>query len=82
MPADDPIAIPVEGGGHLQVMTLLGDGPAPYEPFLRELARGRGFQRLGRRVRAGLETELALLAAQGRLEIRDHEIRPICGPDF
>jgi len=80
LPADDPM--PLEDLGHHQVMALLGGRPAPYEPFLRELARVRGRQRLGRRVREALAAELALLARQGRLEIRDHEIRPIRGPDF
>ena len=77
LPADDPTAMPVEGTGHRQVMALLGGGSAPYEQFLRELARARGCQRLGRKVREGLEAELALLAGQGRLEIRDGEIRPL-----
>lgn len=77
LPAGDPNPMPVEGPGHLQVMALLGGRTAPLEPFLRELARVRGFQRLGRRVREGLEAELALLARQGRLEIRGDEIRPL-----
>ena len=77
LPADNPRPMPAEGLGHRQVMELLDGRSAPYEQFLRELARARGCQRLGRRVREDLEAELELMARHGQLEIGDDEIRPL-----
>lgn len=60
-----------------QVEALLDglNGSALLDPFLRDLARTRGFQRLGRKVREGLEAELAMLAQQGRIAIGGGYIR-------
>ncbi|MEF8730079.1 MAG: AAA domain-containing protein [Accumulibacter sp.] len=77
LPDNEPEPMPAEDRGHRQVRELLDGRPAPYEPFLRDLARVRGFQRLGRRVREDLEAELELMARHGQLEIGDDEIRPL-----
>jgi len=60
-----------------QVEALLDglNGSALLDPFLRDLARARGFQRLGRKVREGLEAELEMLAQQGRVAIGGGYIR-------
>jgi very-short-patch-repair endonuclease len=60
-----------------QVETLLRglNGTALLDPFLRDLARARGSQRLGRKVRAGLEAELEMLARQGKVAIGGGYIR-------
>ncbi len=60
-----------------QVEALLRErnGTALLDPFLRDLARARGFQRLGRKVREGLEAELEILARQGKLAIGEGYLR-------
>lgn len=50
-------------------------GTALLDAFLREFARTKGFQRLGRNVRKGLETELDMLSRKGRILIRGGMIR-------
>jgi hypothetical protein len=50
-------------------------GIVPLETFLREIARSKGFQRLGKRVRMGLEAELATLAQSGKISIEGEIIR-------
>lgn len=62
---------------HGEVEVLLGKlgGTAPLETFLRYLAQSKGFRRLGRKVRMGLETELEMLARRGRIEIRSGIVR-------
>ncbi|MBL8433129.1 MAG: hypothetical protein JNK80_12085, partial [Dechloromonas sp.] len=60
-----------------QVEALLSEmgGTALLDAFLREFARTKGFQRLGRNVRKGLETELDMLSRKGRILIRGGMIR-------
>jgi len=53
------------------------NGDTLREQFLRDLARARGFQRLGRKVREGLEAELEMLAQQGRVAIAGDSIQLI-----
>lgn len=62
---------------HGQVETFLGrtGGIAPLESFLREMAKSKGFQRLGKNVRKSLEDELAKLRRQGKLSIKGGVIR-------
>lgn len=62
---------------HGQIETFLGrtGGIAPMETFLREMAKSKGFQRLGKNVRKGLEDELAKLRRQGKLSIEGGVIR-------
>lgn len=47
----------------------------PLETFLRDLARSRGSQRLGRHIRKALEVEVRRLAAQGKIAIEDGGVR-------
>lgn len=62
---------------NVHVETLLSHmgGIASLENFLREIAKSKGFQRLGKRVRIGLETELATLTRQGKIAIEGEVIR-------
>jgi very-short-patch-repair endonuclease/superfamily I DNA/RNA helicase len=62
---------------HGQVEALLGKlgGAASLEIFLRDFAKLKGFQRLGRNVRKGLEAELEMLTRQGKIAIQDGVIR-------
>lgn len=60
-----------------QVEALLSEmgGKALLDAFLRQFAKTKGFQRLGRNVRKGLETELDMLSRKGRILIRGGMIR-------
>lgn len=62
---------------HGLVEAFLGraGGIAPLETFLREMAKSKGFQRLGKNVRKGLEAELAKLRRQGKIAIEGGVIR-------
>lgn len=62
---------------HGQVESLLNDlgGISPLEDFLRHFAKANGFQRLGRNVRKGLESELARLRLKGKITIESGVIR-------
>jgi very-short-patch-repair endonuclease len=64
---------------HGQVEALLGElgGSASLATFLRDYAKSKGFQRLGRNVRKDLETELEMLARKGIVEIKSGMIRLI-----
>lgn len=64
---------------HGQVESLLGSlgGIAPLDDFLRQFAKAKGFQRLGRSVRKGLESELARLSRSGKIAIESGVIRLI-----
>ena len=61
--------------GEVEVLLCKLGGTAPLETFLRYLAQSKGFRRLGRKVRMGLETELEMLARRGRIEIRSGIVR-------
>lgn len=76
-PELDGLATPPLDFNHGPVETLLRElgSTAPLESFLRDLAAARGFQRLGRRVRAGLEAELGVLARLGKVAIGRGDIR-------
>ena len=50
-------------------------GIAPLDDFLRQFAKAKGFQRLGRSVRKGLESELARLSRTGKIAIESGVIR-------
>jgi hypothetical protein len=65
------------GFGHGQVEALLGTlgGTVQLENFLRDFAKAKGFQRLGRNVRKGLQTELEMLSRKGRIVMKDGIIR-------
>nr|EDZ38297.1 MAG: DNA helicase [Leptospirillum sp. Group II '5-way CG'] len=60
-----------------QVEALLDKigGIAPLEMFLRELAKAKGFQRLGSNVKKGLETELEMLIRRGKISINNGIIK-------
>ena len=62
---------------HGQVESLLSSlgGIAPLDDFLRQFAKAKGFQRLGRSVRKGLESELARLSRSGKITIESGVIR-------
>lgn len=82
LPADDeedsfglmPADTQFDGG---QVEALLGKlgGIASLETFLRDFAKSKGFQRLGRKVRKSLEAELAMLSRNGKILIDGGVIR-------
>ena len=65
------------GFGHGQVEALLGTlgGTVQLEAFLRDFVKAKGFQRLGRNVRKGLQTELERLARKGKILMKDGIIR-------
>lgn len=60
-----------------RVESLLHDlgGLSPLEDFLRHFAKSNGFQRLGRNVRKGLESELAGLRRKGKITIESGVIQ-------
>lgn len=60
-----------------QVESFLGrtGGVAPLESFLRNLAKSKGFQRLGKNVRKSIEVELTKLRRQGKIAIDGGIIR-------
>ncbi|MDP1612460.1 MAG: AAA domain-containing protein [Sulfuritalea sp.] len=62
---------------HGQVEALLGSlgGTAPLDVFLRDFAKSKGFQRLGKNVRKSLETELDMLSRKGKILIKGGVIR-------
>lgn len=77
---DDDVVIPIPTGtnfDHGQVEALLGSlgGTATLDTFLRDFAKSKGFQRLGRNVRKGLETELDMLSRNGIIMIEGGVIR-------
>ena len=65
------------GFGHGQVEALLGTlgGTVQLEAFLRDFVKAKGFQRLGRNVRKGLQAELERLARKGKILMKDGIIR-------
>jgi hypothetical protein len=62
---------------HGQVEALLGSlgGTVPLDVFFRDFAKSKGFQRLGKNVRKGLETELDMLSRKGKILIKGGVIR-------
>ena len=64
---------------HGQIESLLGSlgGMAALDDFLRQFAKAKGFQRLGRNVRKELESELAKLSRTGKIAIESGVIRLI-----
>lgn len=64
---------------HGYVEAYLGrtGGIAPLESFLHEMAKAKGFQRLGKNVRKALEDELAKLTGQGKIAVVGGVIRLI-----
>lgn len=64
---------------HGQVESLLSSlgGMASLDDFLRQFAKAKGFQRLGRTVRKGLESELAMLSRAGKIAIEGGVIKLI-----
>ncbi len=77
---DGDVVIPMSIGmnfDHGQVEALLGSlgGTAPLDVFLRDFAKSKGFQRLGKNVRKGLETELDMLSRTGKILIKGGVIR-------
>lgn len=76
----DDVVIPIFTGtnfDHGQVEALLGSlgGTAALDTFLRDFAKSKGFQRLGRNVRKSLETELDMLSRNGKIVIKGGVIR-------
>jgi predicted RNA binding protein YcfA (HicA-like mRNA interferase family) len=73
----DGFAINPADFDHGQVESLLSNlgGIAPLDDFLRQFAKAKGFQRLGRSVRKGLESELARLSRTGKITIESGVIR-------
>lgn len=73
-PPHEPVSI-----DHGQIKSFLNraGGIAPYEAFLREMAKLQGFQRLGKNVRKGLEAELVKLTEQGKIAVEGGLIRLI-----
>lgn len=61
-----------------QLLNELG-GKASMENFLRHFAKVRGYQRMGKNVRAALEVELYALKSQGKIEFDSDMIRLIKG---
>jgi very-short-patch-repair endonuclease/superfamily I DNA/RNA helicase len=66
-PVDAPLEL-------VEVLLRERRGTAALEPFLHDLARAKGSQRLGRKMRAGLEAELAMLVQQGKVAIGGDDI--------
>ena len=62
---------------HGQVEALLAGlgGAASLDVFLRDFAKSKGFQRLGKNVRKSLETELDMLSRKGAILIKGGVIR-------
>ena len=62
---------------HGQVEALLSSlgGIVSLETFLRDFAKVKGFQRLGRNVRKGLEAELEMLGRKGKIAVKSGIIR-------
>lgn len=62
---------------HGQVEALLNTlgGTASLDVFMRDFAKSKGFQRLGKNVRKSLETELDMLSRSGKILIKDGIIR-------
>lgn len=74
------VVIPMPAGtsvDHSQIEALLGSlgGTAPLDIFLREFAKAKGIQRLGKNVRKVLETELDMLSRKGKILIKGGVIR-------
>ena len=72
---EDEVVVRLSTGGSFdggQVEVLLGKmgGTAPLDAFLRDFAKSKGFQRLGRNVRKSLETELDMLSRKGKILIK------------
>ncbi|HOG04044.1 MAG TPA: AAA domain-containing protein, partial [Accumulibacter sp.] len=67
-PVDTPLDL-------VEVLLRERRGTAALEPFLHDLARAKGSQRLGPKMRAGLEAELAMLVQQGKVAIGGGDIR-------
>jgi len=67
------------GFEHGQIESILdrAGGVAPLEVFLREMAKSKGFQRLGKNVRKALLDELANLTRQGKIAVKGGLIRLI-----
>ena len=63
-----------EKGKYSTINARLG-GFAPIESFLREIAKHKGFKRLGKNVRKELESELKKLLHEGRISIDGDVIR-------
>lgn len=64
----------VEHGQVEAILKSLG-GIAALDTFLRDFAKSRGFQRLGKNVRKSLETELDMLSRKGKILIKGGVIR-------
>ena len=67
-PVDTPLDL-------VEVLLRERRGTAALESFLHDLAKSKGSQRLGRKMRAGLEAELGMLVKQGKVAIGGGEIR-------
>ncbi|MFZ2627560.1 MAG: AAA domain-containing protein, partial [Rugosibacter sp.] len=77
---DGDVAIPMPSGtnfDHGQVEVLLGSlgGTAALDTFLRDFAKSKGFQRMGKNVRKSLEIELDMLSRKGKILIKGGVIR-------
>ena len=61
--------------GQAEKLLARKGGTAAYDAFLLDFARFKGFERLGRRIRETLESELVALERKGKIQIRDGVIR-------
>lgn len=64
-----PFDIHVDQGQVEALLAVLG-GTAQLDVFLRDFAKAKGFQRLGKNVRKSLEAELDMLSRKGKILIR------------
>ena len=61
--------------GHVEALLARLGGTVPLDVFLRDFAKSKGFQRLGKHVRKSLETELKMLSRKGKILIEGGVIR-------
>ncbi len=61
--------------GQVEAILCSSGGTVPLETFLRDFAKAKGFQRLGRNVRKGIETELERLSRKGKIAIKSGVIQ-------
>ncbi len=61
--------------GQIEALLDKIGGVAPLEIFLRDLAKAKGFQRLGSNVKKGIKSELDMLVRRGKISINNGIIR-------
>lgn len=77
---DSDVAIQMPAGtdvehGQVEALLVRLGGTAPLDVFLRDFAKLKGFQRLGKQVRKSLESELDRLSKKGNILINGGVIR-------